>query len=116
MIPDFEHLQYNKPTDGKVFRVFVENIGAGRQRREQEVKLEGWDDHETAEGIMDFRGELNGEGRTIVMVMHDLRLVKRAKRALRLVNGAIQPDGHSLYLPAETPAVAAAKLSQTIDS
>src|ERR1039458_213495 len=43
MIPDFEHLQYNKPTDGKAFRVFVENVGAGRQRREQEVKLEGWE-------------------------------------------------------------------------
>ena len=52
-------------------------------------------DPETAEGIMDFLGELNGEGRTIVMVTHDLRLAKRAKRALRLVNGAIQPNGHA---------------------
>ena len=50
-------------------------------------------DPETAEGIMDFLGELNGEGRTIVMVTHDLRLAGRAKRALRLVNGAIQPNG-----------------------
>jgi hypothetical protein len=52
MIPDFEHLQYNKPTDGKAFRVFVENIGAGRQRREQEVKLEGWDE---CAGCADYR-------------------------------------------------------------
>jgi predicted ABC-type transport system involved in lysophospholipase L1 biosynthesis ATPase subunit len=44
---------------------------------------------------MDFLGELNGEGRTIVMVTHDLRLAERAKRALRLVNGAIQPNGHA---------------------
>ncbi len=50
-------------------------------------------DPETAEGIMDFLGELNGEGRTIVMVTHDLRLASRAKRALRLVNGSIQPNG-----------------------
>jgi putative ABC transport system ATP-binding protein len=55
-------------------------------------------DPETAEGIMDFLGELNGEGRTIVMVTHDLRLARRAKRALRLVNGAIQPNGHAQSL------------------
>jgi putative ABC transport system ATP-binding protein len=52
-------------------------------------------DPETAEGVMDFLGELNGEGRTIVMVTHDLRLAGRAKRALRLVNGAIQPNGQA---------------------
>lgn len=62
-------------------------------------------DPETAEGIMDFLGELNREGRTIVMVTHDLRLAGRAKRALRLANGTIQPDGHSLRLPSETLAV-----------
>jgi len=50
-------------------------------------------DPETAEGIMNFLGELNGEGRTIVMVTHDLRLAGRAKRALRLVNGTIQANG-----------------------
>ena len=50
-------------------------------------------DPETAEGIMDFLGELNREGRTSVMVTHDLRLAGRAKRALRLVNGAMQANG-----------------------
>lgn len=44
LLPDFEHLKYNKATEGKAFRVFVENIGAGRQRREQEVKPEAWDE------------------------------------------------------------------------
>ena len=43
LLPDFEHLNYNKPTEGKAFRVFVENIGAGRQRREEELKPEAWD-------------------------------------------------------------------------
>jgi putative ABC transport system ATP-binding protein len=51
-------------------------------------------DPETAAGIMDFLGELNREGRTIVMVTHDMRLAGGAKRALRLVNGTIQPNGH----------------------
>ena len=49
-------------------------------------------DPETADSIMDFLNELNVEGRTIVMVTHDLRVAHRAKRKLRLVKGAIQPD------------------------
>jgi putative ABC transport system ATP-binding protein len=57
-------------------------------------------DPETSASIMDFLGELNEEGRTIVMVTHDLRLAGRAKRVLRLVNGLIQPDGHARPLPA----------------
>jgi hypothetical protein len=44
LLPDFEHLNHNKPTEGRAFRVFVENIGAGRQRRDQEVKAEAWDE------------------------------------------------------------------------
>ncbi len=44
LLPDFEHLNYNKPTEGKAFRVFVESIGAGRQRREEELKPEAWDE------------------------------------------------------------------------
>ena len=63
-------------------------------------------DPETAEGIMDFLGELNEEGRTIVMVTHDLRLAGRAKRALRLVNGSIQSTGHERAESARIPAVA----------
>jgi putative ABC transport system ATP-binding protein len=59
-------------------------------------------DPETAEGIMEFLGELNGEGRTIVMVTHDLRLAGRAKRALRLVNGSIQPNGEGRALAANS--------------
>ena len=56
-------------------------------------------DPETAEGIMDFLGELNREGRTVVMVTHDLRLAGRAKRALRLANGTIQANGQAQHLP-----------------
>jgi putative ABC transport system ATP-binding protein len=63
-------------------------------------------DPETAEGIMDFLEELNREGRTIVMVTHDMRLAGSAKRALRLVNGTIQPDGRARAGSAEVPAMA----------
>jgi putative ABC transport system ATP-binding protein len=57
-------------------------------------------DPETSASIMDFLGELNDEGRTIVMVTHDLRVAGRAKRVLRLVNGSIEVDGHARPMPA----------------
>ena len=57
-------------------------------------------DPETSASIMDFLVELNGEGRTIVMVTHDLRVAARAKRALKLVNGSIQVDGQTRPMPA----------------
>ncbi len=56
-------------------------------------------DPETSASIMDFLVELNGEGRTIVMVTHDLRVAGRAKRALKLVNGSIQVDGQTRPMP-----------------
>ena len=50
-------------------------------------------DPETSRHIIDFLEEINGEGRTVVMVTHDMRAAERAKRILKLVDGAIMPDG-----------------------
>jgi putative ABC transport system ATP-binding protein len=47
----------------------------------------------TADGILDFLVELHAEGRTIVMVTHDLRLARRARHVLRLLNGQLQSNG-----------------------
>jgi hypothetical protein len=44
MFPDFEHLPYNRPAEGKAFRVFVEKIGVGTQRRELVFKPEAWEE------------------------------------------------------------------------
>lgn len=46
-------------------------------------------DPETSQQVIDFLEEVNGEGRTIVMVTHDPRAAERAKRILRLDRGAI---------------------------
>jgi putative ABC transport system ATP-binding protein len=61
-------------------------------------------DPETSASIMDFLVELNGEGRTIIMVTHDLRVAARAKRALKLVNGSIQVDGQTRPMLGTSPA------------
>ena len=44
LFPDLEHLRYNKPTDGKAFRVFVQRIGMGTQRRELELNQDQWEE------------------------------------------------------------------------
>ena len=66
-------------------------------------------DPETSASIMDFLVELNGEGRTIVMVTHDLRVAARAKRALKLVNGSIQVDGQTRPMPGASASLAEQK-------
>ncbi len=53
LFPDFERLNYNKPSEGRAFRVFVEQIGAGRHRRELEVKAQEWDE---CAACTDFHG------------------------------------------------------------
>jgi putative ABC transport system ATP-binding protein len=50
-------------------------------------------DPDTSGQIIDFLAEVNHEGRTVVMVTHDMRAAQRAKRILKLVDGAITPDG-----------------------
>jgi len=46
-------------------------------------------DPETSQQIIGFLEEFNAEGRTIVMVTHDPRAAKRAKRLLKLARGAV---------------------------
>jgi len=56
-------------------------------------------DPETSQSILAFFEEVNREGKTIVMVTHDPSAARRAKRTLRLVDGAIQHNGSVERLP-----------------
>jgi len=50
-------------------------------------------DPNTSQQVIAFLEEVNREGRTVVMVTHDPRAAERAKRTLRLEQGAILGDG-----------------------
>ena len=49
-------------------------------------------DPETGRAVLSFLDELNREGRTIVMVTHDLRAAEKAKRVIRLAEGRVHSD------------------------
>jgi putative ABC transport system ATP-binding protein len=51
-------------------------------------------DPDTAQSVLDFLAEANGEGRTVVMVTHDMRAAQRAKKTLRLVEGKLSANGN----------------------
>jgi putative ABC transport system ATP-binding protein len=46
-------------------------------------------DPETGEHVLDFLCEINGEGKTVVMVTHDPRAAGRARTGLRLSKGEL---------------------------
>jgi putative ABC transport system ATP-binding protein len=52
-------------------------------------------DPDTTQSILDFLVQTNGEGRTIVMVTHNMDAAQRARRTLRLVDGAIRGNGQA---------------------
>lgn len=49
-------------------------------------------DPETGQAVLAFLEEVNREGRTIVMVTHDLRAAEKAKRVIRLIEGRVHSD------------------------
>lgn len=49
-------------------------------------------DQRTGQGIMELLGRMNREGKTIIMVTHDLGIAEYASRQVRIVDGRIQED------------------------
>ncbi len=55
-------------------------------------------DPETKDQVMSYLEEFNQEGRTIIMVTHDLSAAKCAKRILKLSNGGVCPNENNSLL------------------
>ncbi|MBQ8161001.1 MAG: ABC transporter ATP-binding protein [Clostridia bacterium] len=53
-------------------------------------------DQTTGHQVMDLFQELNGEGRTIIMITHDLNIAKRGRRIVNILDGELS-EGVSAY-------------------
>jgi putative ABC transport system ATP-binding protein len=49
-------------------------------------------DSKTGEFVMNFLGELNKKGKTIILITHDLNLVHYAKRIIYIKDGKIEKE------------------------
>jgi putative ABC transport system ATP-binding protein len=49
-------------------------------------------DSETGDEVADLLADLNAEGRTVVLVTHDERMARRARRLVRLRDGRVDAD------------------------
>ena len=54
-------------------------------------------DSKTGKYIMNFLCDLHKKGKTVIMVTHDLELVKFAKRVIKLKDGKIEKEIHNHY-------------------
>ncbi len=52
-------------------------------------------DSRTSREVMDLLGELHDEGRTLILVTHDLGVARKMERTIRLHDGKIAADGPS---------------------
>ena len=62
------------------------------------------DTHSGAD-VVELLEELNAQGITLIVVTHDMALGQRAKRRLRMVDGAIVSDDTFAIIPSEEPAL-----------
>ena len=53
-------------------------------------------DQKTGEQVMELFGELHGEGRTIVMITHDLKIARHGSRIVSILDGELS-EGVSVY-------------------
>jgi putative ABC transport system ATP-binding protein len=49
-------------------------------------------DSKTGKFVMEFLGEMNKKGKTIILITHDLELVKHAKRVVHILDGRIERE------------------------
>jgi putative ABC transport system ATP-binding protein len=49
-------------------------------------------DSHTGKFVMDFLGRLHKEGKTVILITHDLELVKYAKRVIHIRDGKVEKD------------------------
>ena len=50
-------------------------------------------DQKTGRQVMELFGELSAEGRTIIMITHDMKIAAYARRVVHIIDGELQEGG-----------------------
>ena len=86
---------HHKPTElsgGQQQRVAIERALANEPEIIVADEPTGNLDSHTGKFVMDFLGKLNKEGKTIILITHDLNLVTYAKRIIHVKDGKIEKE------------------------
>jgi len=85
----------HKPTElsgGQQQRVAIARSIAGNPEVVLADEPTGNLDSKTGKFVMDFLGKLNKEGKTVILITHDLNLVKYTKRIIHIKDGMIEKE------------------------
>ena len=87
-----EHLP-NQLSGGQQQRVAIARALAGNPTLLLADEPTGALDQKTGRQVMALFRELNGEGRTIIMITHDMNIAKNARRVVHIIDGELTEGG-----------------------
>ena len=95
-LQDRMHHRQNQLSGGQQQRVAIARALATNPTLLLADEPTGALDQKTGEQVMELFRELNGEGRTIIMITHDLQIARHATRIVNILDGVLS-EGVSVY-------------------
>ena len=95
-LQDRMHHRQNQLSGGQQQRVAIAHALATNPTLLLADEPTGALDQKTGEQVMELFRELNGEGRTIIMITHDLKIARHATRIVNILDGVLS-EGVSVY-------------------
>ena len=95
-LQDRMHHRQNQLSGGQQQRVAIARALATNPTLLLADEPTGALDQRTGEQVMELFRELNGEGRTIIMITHDLKIARHATRIVNILDGVLS-EGASEY-------------------
>ena len=95
-LQDRMHHRQNQLSGGQQQRVAIARALATNPTLLLADEPTGALDQKTGEQVMELFRELNGEGRTIIMITHDLKIARHATRIVNILDGVLS-EGVSVY-------------------
>ena len=92
LLPRMEHMP-NQLSGGQQQRVAIARALAGNPTLLLADEPTGALDQKTGRQVMALFRELNDEGRTVIMITHDMNIAKNARRVVHIIDGELSEGG-----------------------